>query len=188
MSGYKTERQIEHTNNQRNRLYTKTQRQWTEGDIQSIKQLMESGKSMNHIGKIFNVSRQRIYQIAQQNGFKTNVQTRKKKFEGSPNEYKMHRRLVSNKSRLNKTDKYYKNDGSIEDLLPLPSHCPIFGIELNYKGGNNTVYDNSASIDRINPDLGYDRGNIHIISYKANRMKNNGTLEELEKIVNYFKI
>ena len=48
--------------------------------------------------------------------------------------------------------------------------------------------DNSPSIDRIIPELGYTKGNIQIISHRANNtIKNNGTIEEHEKIIKYIK-
>lgn len=43
--------------------------------------------------------------------------------------------------------------------------------------------NNSPTIDRINPKLGYIKGNVWVISNKANRFKNDATLEELELLV-----
>ena len=40
----------------------------------------------------------------------------------------------------------------------------------------------SPSIDRICNDKGYVKGNVWIVSHKANTMKNNGTAEEFAKI------
>lgn len=51
-----------------------------------------------------------------------------------------------------------------------PQCCPVLNVPL--KRGN-------TSIDRIDPLKGYVRGNIQIISTKANRMKSNATIEEL---------
>lgn len=53
--------------------------------------------------------------------------------------------------------------------------------------GDGIATDNSPSIDEIIPGKGYVRGNIMIISWKANRLKNNARLEDLEKIVNYIR-
>lgn len=41
------------------------------------------------------------------------------------------------------------------------------------------MHDASPSVDRINPHLGYVPGNVQVISYKANSMKRNCTMEEL---------
>lgn len=63
----------------------------------------------------------------------------------------------------------------------IPEYCPILGIALIVGGtGTNTSLPGSASLDRINPELGYIPGNVQVISYKANRMKNDATLKELK--------
>jgi hypothetical protein len=59
-----------------------------------------------------------------------------------------------------------------------PTHCPLLGIELSYTAETSTP--NCASIDRINSLKGYTQDNCKIISFKANRMKSNATLEEIE--------
>ncbi len=58
-----------------------------------------------------------------------------------------------------------------------PKFCPVFGFELVH--GGLGFRDNSPSIDRIDPKLGYIRGNIQIISNLANAMKRNATPEQL---------
>lgn len=42
---------------------------------------------------------------------------------------------------------------------------------------------NSFSLDRIIPGKGYVVGNVRIISWRANQLKSNGTVEEFEKII-----
>jgi len=56
----------------------------------------------------------------------------------------------------------------------IPNRCPILGIELTY----DDHIDKSPSIDRLDPNKGYVKGNVSIISNRANRLKNNGTAEE----------
>ena len=63
-------------------------------------------------------------------------------------------------------------------------HCPVLGVELMF-GGTGSIKDNSASIDRFDTTKGYVQGNVWIISYKANRMKSDATVEELEKVYDY---
>lgn len=58
-----------------------------------------------------------------------------------------------------------------------PKVCPVFGFEL--KPGPRGFDPHSPSADRIDPTLGYVRGNIQIISLKANVMKANATKQEL---------
>jgi hypothetical protein len=63
-----------------------------------------------------------------------------------------------------------------------PTHCPILGIELTR--GDRTLVSN-FSIDRINNSLGYVRGNIQIISNRANRLKADASREELCKLARW---
>lgn len=67
----------------------------------------------------------------------------------------------------------------------VPAICPALGIPLSWDAGPRG--DGLPSIDRIKPDLGYIKGNVAIISYRANRLKNNATLAEIEGIVRYMK-
>lgn len=71
---------------------------------------------------------------------------------------------------------------SVFDIPNIPKCCPIFGIRLqvNSKAG---PLDTSPSIDRIIPRLGYIKGNIRIISNRANRLRADATLKELRLLV-----
>lgn len=75
---------------------------------------------------------------------------------------------------------------SISDLnnLTFPLTCPILNIPLTV---NNKQSDNSYSIDRIDSSKGYSIDNIIVVSWKANRLKNNATNEEMQKISNFYK-
>lgn len=74
-------------------------------------------------------------------------------------------------------------DISISDLLPLPTHCKYLGIELTSKHRHGRL-DTNMSLDKIEPNKGYVKGNVQIISEKANRMKNDATLPELITFAN----
>lgn len=66
-----------------------------------------------------------------------------------------------------------------EDIV-LPTHCPILGLELEvHIDGGAGGKDNSYSLDRIDPTKGYVKGNIQVISNKANSMKFTASPEEL---------
>lgn len=74
--------------------------------------------------------------------------------------------------------------------LNQPEFCPILGIKLNYGWGglNGHLRDPAkATIDKKIPKLGYIKGNVYIISWRANKLKSDMTLDELEKILNYLK-
>jgi hypothetical protein len=67
----------------------------------------------------------------------------------------------------------------------LTESCPILGIPL--KKGIGSFSDNSPSLDRINPNLGYVKGNVKVISDRANRIKRDASIEELKAIINYME-
>ncbi len=71
-----------------------------------------------------------------------------------------------------------------EDII-IPEKCPILNIPLKFKvgtdkGGANL---NSPSVDKIIPELGYIKGNVRVISFRANVLKNNATIKELELVL-----
>ena len=70
--------------------------------------------------------------------------------------------------------------------LTFPVSCPIFGMQLVFNRGQ--VKDNSYSIDRIDSSKGYSIDNIVVISQKANRIKTDATIEDLEKIVAFYRL
>ena len=72
----------------------------------------------------------------------------------------------------------------VSDVI-IPKYCPIFGIKLMV--GNNKRQDNSPSLDKIIPRLGYVKGNVKVISWKANNIKNIGTAEEHEMIAKWIR-
>lgn len=63
----------------------------------------------------------------------------------------------------------------------LPEVCPLLEIPLQVNEGK--AQDNSYSLDRIIPELGYVPGNIWVISNKANMIKNDASLETLQLLV-----
>lgn len=73
-----------------------------------------------------------------------------------------------------------------ESDLVAPTHCPVLGIELNYEASHNN--DASPSLDRRTPALGYVRGNVTVISRRANILKLDVIdPEELQKVVDYIR-
>ena len=65
-----------------------------------------------------------------------------------------------------------------EDLV-IPDVCPVLGIPLFRNTGGKRPTANSPSVDRIIPELGYVKGNIQVISQRANVMKNDASPDEL---------
>lgn len=73
---------------------------------------------------------------------------------------------------------------TLEDII-IPQVCPVFGLPLCV--GTQEEHDNGPSLDRKNPKKGYIPNNVWVISYRANRVKNDATLEELEALVSAMK-
>jgi hypothetical protein len=73
--------------------------------------------------------------------------------------------------------KYSKLEFNLElsDII-IPGVCPYLNMKLD-KVGSKSRY--LPSIDRIDPTKGYVKGNVQIISLKANIMKQDATKEEL---------
>lgn len=71
--------------------------------------------------------------------------------------------------------------------VAVPERCPVLGIKLSRKVGKGHGSDSSPSVDRVIPALGYTPGNVRVISFRANTLKRDGALEELEAVVDYIK-
>ena len=68
----------------------------------------------------------------------------------------------------------------LSDVI-VPKFCPLLGIEMKYN--RNKLKDDSFSLDKIDPNKGYEKNNVWVISVKANRIKNNATVEELRQVL-----
>lgn len=73
------------------------------------------------------------------------------------------------------------------DDIKIPEFCPILNIKLCPFTGASGGTDVSPSLDRINPNKGYIKGNIQVISFRANNLKSNGKLSEFEALVKWMK-
>jgi len=85
--------------------------------------------------------------------------------------------LDRSKSRAKR--KGFEHNITIEDI-EIPDKCPLLGIPLF--AGQGSVCPNSPTLDRIDSSKGYIKGNVWVISYKANTIKSNATPEELSTI------
>ncbi len=68
----------------------------------------------------------------------------------------------------------------------IPEKCPILGLPLELTWGEGTK-DNKPSLDRIDSNLGYIKGNVQVISWRANNLKSDGTLSEFIALVEFLK-
>lgn len=75
----------------------------------------------------------------------------------------------------------------VESDIEIPQCCPVLGIPLVVSSGRKGPRDASPTIDRFVPSLGYVRGNVGVISWRANRLKSDGTTDELMRIVDFYR-
>lgn len=74
---------------------------------------------------------------------------------------------------------------NLEDIV-FPTHCPVLGLKLDYGNNSSGRKETSPSFDRINPKKGYVKNNVVIISWRANRIKNDGTPNEHALIARFY--
>jgi hypothetical protein len=69
------------------------------------------------------------------------------------------------------------------DDVKMTDRCPILGIPLFSADGH--AKDNSPSIDRIDSTKGYVPGNVMIISFRANTLKSDASIDELKMVLEF---
>jgi hypothetical protein len=68
----------------------------------------------------------------------------------------------------------------LKEDVTVPEVCPILGVKLEMNNGSGAGgKDNSYSLDRIDQSKGYIKGNVQVISHKANSMKFTASKDEL---------
>ena len=68
--------------------------------------------------------------------------------------------------------------------IVIPARCPVLGMPLTFRHGKGRgFHPDSPSLDRIKPNLGYVKGNIRVISARANLLKNDASVRELELVL-----
>lgn len=96
------------------------------------------------------------------------------------------RLLLSSKQRAAK--KRLEHTLVYEDII-IPKVCPVLGIELvltlKATEGHKVTHPYAPSIDRFDNSKGYTKDNIRIISHRANAIKGDATVEELEAVLQY---
>lgn len=174
----------------------------TPADHAKIKEMALQGEKLDVIAKSLSttVSRQRIKQLTQKFGidsFSIRKETVQKELNdkmfkkwGSQWANKEYRKSLIYQTMREKFSRKKANatksgvEFNIEfGELTFPTHCPLLGLELDYFAEGRA--ENSVSFDRINPNKGYVSGNVVIVSWRANRIKNDGSAEEHQKIADF---
>lgn len=82
-----------------------------------------------------------------------------------------------------------KEKGLEFDLEPkdiaIPERCPVLGIPLKHAGWEQR--DGSPSLDRIDNKKGYVKGNVVVVSFRANHIKTDATVDELVSTAAFYR-
>lgn len=165
-------------------------------DHEYIKVKLQEGATYGTIAEAVGCTKQRVHQLARKWGIfplqvrreLRNIELYKKykdkwgnKIHTPEDLYKAQRtKFFARKANSKQTGyEWLINFGDIE----WPTHCPVLGLELDYFAEYRQ--ENSVSFDRIDPNKGYIKGNVVIMSWRANRIKNDGTAEEHRQIADY---
>lgn len=64
--------------------------------------------------------------------------------------------------------------------------CPVFGTKFDFVG-NGRIVPESPSLDRIVPERGYVHGNVVVISMRANAIKQNASIDEIQRVADWLR-
>tara|TARA_B110000003_G_scaffold200484_1_gene199117 strand:- start:114 stop:788 length:675 start_codon:yes stop_codon:yes gene_type:complete len=74
----------------------------------------------------------------------------------------------------------------LDSIFPRDFICPALGIKMSWGGGYKDKFA-SPSMDRIDSKKGYVKGNVVWVSNKANTIKSDSSIEEMEKVLLWYK-
>lgn len=107
-------------------------------------------------------------------------------FNKDPFKFRLTRTLSQAKIRAKKYNVPFKiTRQDLIDMFPADNLCPVLKVPFVWGTKNNKEL--SPSLDRMIPELGYIKGNVRFISYKANRIKNDSNVEILKNLIKYME-
>ena len=164
-------------------------------EIQSIREAGAAGMSKTRLAEKYGVTKQRMHQVIKRYvpewegnyGYSVKAKEKQELWKskwGDKNNSDLYKcqRVKFSRKKANAIRIGHEWTISFGEL-DWPTHCPILGIELDYFLEYRA--ENSPSFDQIIPGKGYVSGNVQILSWRANRIKNDGTAEEHRKIADY---
>ena len=167
------------------------------GEIPTIILLGEEGYRMAELARKYNVSRERMRQVIKKYIPDWKARYGRRKLSAPPTQEWIDKwghkentdlyreqRFKFGRKKANAVRIGYSWTVTFGEL-GWPTHCPILGIPLNYFA--EAREEGSPSFDRIDNSKGYERDNVQIISWRANRIKNDGTIEEHRKIADFME-
>ena len=146
------------------------------------------GKQKN---KFYRVCICKSCEISSQREYETNnvekLQLLKNKWKNEGRPYKNRvkwsskspEKYLLSRARSNARNRKLDFNLELEDII-IPEKCPYLNIPISVELSRKWT-PNAASVDRIDSTKGYIKGNIQIISNKANSCKSNLTIEQLKE-------
>jgi hypothetical protein len=157
---------------------------WNEENVSKLKKYVEDGNKLEWVGRKFGVSKQRIYQVMQRH----NITTNKRKVKTMYSDSEHPERLMWLNRKLASEGVSAKDRKEWLAIIDCPDRCPVFGFEMNYLNSDpGRGRDYGPSLDRIDSNKGYELHNVQVISWRANRIKNDSTPEELRMLADYME-
>jgi hypothetical protein len=166
-------------------------------EFKNVVEMAKQGKTNVAIAKHFGVSPERIRQVFFKKrktkefqdflAFLTQKEEEKQrlhfdKWGDTSQEFYEEKRIKFFRKKANAVKKGHEFTIKFSEIT-FPKYCPILGIELDYFAEGRQ--ENSVSFDRRDSSKGYVKGNVEVVSWRANRIKNDGTAEEHRKIADY---
>lgn len=74
----------------------------------------------------------------------------------------------------------------ITDVV-IPDICPVLGIPIERTSDSKRFVPGSPTIDRIDNNKGYIKGNVMVISHRANALKWDATLSEIRLVLKHLE-
>lgn len=104
----------------------------------------------------------------------TRIRSTKHGMHGTPEYWLLHH--AKRRARL----AGYESNLELSDIT-IPKNCPLLGVPL--LKSKRAISENSPTIDRVNPNGGYMKGNVWVVSQRANRMKSNMTVGDMKHFI-----
>ncbi|MFZ4795885.1 MAG: hypothetical protein ACOYMA_00230 [Bacteroidia bacterium] len=76
-----------------------------------------------------------------------------------------------------------KIESFLKDAYQENNYCRCFNVLMLINREKHQI--NSITIDRVDPSIGYSIGNVQLICYRANSIKNCANINDIEKIINF---
>ena len=98
------------------------------------------------------------------------------------------RRMMSTRSKCKLQSIPFDEEAYYAAWAARGTHCPCLGVEFVVPTVGEQMTASAPELDRIIPALGYVRGNIWVICRQANKMKNDGTWQQLRAIADAVRV